>query len=339
MKTSTKLVLAFLALGSAGTSPLAVIKMLFILSKVPYWWLRTVVSFLLPGLFSKSIKNDTILITGGAGGIGSLMAQKFAKLGAKKIVLLDLNPDMLKTAQANVERAFVDPARQEVHSVVGDLSKAATAKPAMQDIISKVGDISILINNAGVVTGKKFNECPDHLMELSMRVNAEAHFWTTQAVLPKMIEKNEGHIVSIASSAGICGVPGLADYCASKHAAVGFDESIRLELRSQGKTGVKTTCVQPFFIKTGMFEGAQSRWPRVLPLLDPDYAAEKIVRAIQCDQPVLMMPMILHLMPTLRALLPVQVFDQMADWMGVLDAMHDFKGGMTGTRAHTAVKN
>ena len=77
------------------------------------------------------------------------MAQKFAKLGAKKIVLLDLNPDMLKTAQANVERAFVDPARQEVHSVVGDLSKAATAKPAMQDIISKVGDISILINNAG----------------------------------------------------------------------------------------------------------------------------------------------------------------------------------------------
>ena len=191
----------------------------------------------------------------------------------------------------------------------------------------------------GVVTGKKFNECPDHLMELSMRVNAEAHFWTTQAVLPKMIEKNEGHIVSIASSAGICGVPGLADYCASKHAAVGFDESIRLELRSQGKTGVKTTCVQPFFIKTGMFEGAQSRWPRVLPLLDPDYAAGKIVRAIQCDQPVLMMPMILHLMPTLRALLPVQVFDQMADWMGVLDAMHDFKGGMTGTRAHTAVKN
>ena len=88
-----------------------------------------------------------------------------------------------------------------------------------------------------------------------------------------------------------------------------------------------------------MFEGAQSRWPRVLPLLDLDYAAENIVRAIQWDQPVLMMPMILHLMSTLRALLPVQVFDQMADWMGVLDAMHNFKGGMTGTCSRTAVKN
>ena len=88
------------------------------------------------------------------------MAQKFARLGANKIVLLDLNSDLLKTAQAAVERALAEPSRQEVHTIVADLSKAATAKPAMQEIINKVGDITILINNAGVVTGKKFNECP-----------------------------------------------------------------------------------------------------------------------------------------------------------------------------------
>ena len=68
MKTSTKLMLAFLTLGSLGTSPLAVIKLFVILSKIPYWWARTILSFFLPGLFSKSLKNDTILITGGAGG-------------------------------------------------------------------------------------------------------------------------------------------------------------------------------------------------------------------------------------------------------------------------------
>lgn len=69
-------------------------------------------------------------------------------------------------------------------------------------------------------------------------------FWGTQAVLPTMYEANHGHIVTIASSAGLCGVPGLADYCASKHAAVGFDESIRMEARKLGKFGVKTTVVR-----------------------------------------------------------------------------------------------
>lgn len=338
MKIATKVALVVGGLLSAGTSPIAVLRLLWILSKVPYWWLRSVLTFFVPRLVAKSIRNDTVVITGGAGGIGSLMAVKFAKLGARKIVLLDLNAEMLKTAQAKVEKARAEPSRQEVLSICADLSKSETAKPAMQDIIAKVGDVTILINNAGVVTGKKFTNCPDHLMKLSMRVNAEAHFWTTQAVLPKMIEKNSGHIVTIASSAGICGVPGLADYCASKHAAVGFDESIRLELRSLGKMGVKTTCVQPFFIKTGMFEGAQSKWPRILPLLEPDYAASKIVRAVLCNQPVLIMPMIVHLTPLMRAILPTQIFDQVCHWFGILDAMHDFKGGMTGTRTHTAVK-
>lgn len=74
-----------------------------------------------------------------------------------------------------------------------------------------------------------------------------------------MIERNHGHLVNIASSAGITGVAGLADYCASKFAAVGFDESLRSELHSQGKTGVHTTVVCPYFINTGMFDGAKTR--------------------------------------------------------------------------------
>jgi all-trans-retinol dehydrogenase (NAD+) len=99
-----------------------------------------------------------------------------------------------------------------------------------------------------------------------------------------------------------------------------------MELRSLGKHGVKTTCVCPFFIKTGMFDGAQSRWPKVLPLLEPEYAAEKIVRACLCDQDVLIMPLGVHLTPIGRALLPTAVFDELVEWMGVLDTMKDFKG-------------
>ena len=74
-----------------------------------------------------------------------------------------------------------------------------------------------------------------------------------------MLERNHGHIVSIASSAGLVGVNGLCDYCASKFGAVGFDESLRMELVNLKKDGIHTTVVCPFFINTGMFDGVQTR--------------------------------------------------------------------------------
>ncbi len=83
--------------------------------------------------------------------------------------------------------------------------------------------------------------------------------------MPSMIEKNHGHLVTIASMAGKFGTAGLCDYCASKFAVVGFNESMRNELTRLGKTGVHTTVVCPFYINTGMFDGAQSS---MIPILD-----------------------------------------------------------------------
>lgn len=83
---------------------------------------------------------------------------------------------------------------------------------------------------------------------------------TTKAFLPAMLEMDHGHIVSIASMAGHVGIPKLVDYCASKFAAVGFDEALRFELEDMGAMGVYTTCICPFFIQaTGMFEDVNSR--------------------------------------------------------------------------------
>ncbi|RUS71580.1 hypothetical protein EGW08_020658 [Elysia chlorotica] len=127
----------------------------------------------------------------------------------------------------------------------------------------EVGDVDILVNNAGIVTGTKFLDSPDSMNIKTMDINCNAHFWTVKAFLPAMLKKNRGHVVSLASAAGLFGVSGLSDYCASKFAAVGFDESLRAEIAKMGKTGVKTTVVCPFYINTGMFEGAQSR---ILPI-------------------------------------------------------------------------
>lgn len=84
-----------------------------------------------------------------------------------------------------------------------------------------------------------------------------------KAFLPDMIARNHGHIVNIASSAGLIGVTGLVDYCSSKFAAVGFHESLRAELEQLGKDGINTTVVCPYFINTGMFEGAKTRYVNV----------------------------------------------------------------------------
>ena len=82
---------------------------------------------------------------------------------------------------------------------------------------------------------------------------------TVKAFLPAMVARNHGHVVTVASSAGLLGVTGLADYCSSKFGAVGFEESLRLELQELGADGVHSTVVCPYLISTGMFEGCQVR--------------------------------------------------------------------------------
>lgn len=92
-----------------------------------------------------------------------------------------------------------------------------------------------------------------------MKVNTISHLYTIREFLPGMIANKRGHIVTIASMAGLAGVPGLSDYCASKYGAVAIDESVRLELQQKGLDRfIKTTCICPYLINTGMFEGANS---------------------------------------------------------------------------------
>lgn len=79
-----------------------------------------------------------------------------------------------------------------------------------------------------------------------------------------MLSKNHGHVVTIASSAGLTGVSGMCDYCTSKFGAVGFDESLRMELYQLKKTGVHTTVVCPYFINTGMFDGVKTRYDQII---------------------------------------------------------------------------
>ena len=146
------------------------------------------------------------------------------------------------------------------------MTKQEEIVQAAQLARSQFGTVTLLINNAGIVHGKKILDITERDLKKTFDVNSISHVLLIKEFLPDMMKLNKGHIVSISSLAGLVGVPGLGDYCGSKFAAFGIDESLRLELKNL-KSNVVTTCVCPFFINTGMFEGVKTNFP-LLPMLE-----------------------------------------------------------------------
>ncbi|XP_067836198.1 epidermal retinol dehydrogenase 2 isoform X1 [Heptranchias perlo] len=285
-----------------------------------YYTLEALVKLVVP-VRKKDVSGEIVLVSGAGSGIGRLVALEFARLHAT-LVLWDINAEgNEKTARLARERGAA-----RVYVYLCDCSKKASVYEVAEQVKREVGDVSILINNAGIVTGKKFIDSPDALLEKTMEVNSIAHFWTYKAFLPAMIASNHGHLVSIASSAGLFAVNGLADYCSSKFAAIGFAESVALELLASGKNGIKTTIVCPYFINTGMFDGCKTKWPHLLPILDPNYAAKKITDAILREQVLLVMPRSLNFMLAVKNIFPVKTAILLGEYIGVFDSMEHFKG-------------
>jgi all-trans-retinol dehydrogenase (NAD+) len=260
----------------------------------------------------------TVLVTGAASGIGRLLADRVAAEGAR-VVLWDV--DVVALDRARAELAAAGHAVAAYACNVRD--RAAVAAVAARTLVEQ-GAVDVLVNNAGVVSGKTLLDASDDDILRTFDVNTLALFWTTRAFLPAMIERGRGHVVTIASAAGIVGTSRLVDYCASKHAAVGFDESLRLELRRLGSP-VKTTVVCPFYISTGMFAGVRTRFPLLLPILTPEYAVDRIVEAIRRDRPRLVMPRFVYA-TWLARLLPVGAFDAIMELLGVNRSMDEFVG-------------
>ncbi|MDJ1370514.1 SDR family oxidoreductase [Gulosibacter molinativorax] len=260
------------------------------------------------------LRGQTVLITGGGSGIGRLMALEAAKRGAR-VVIWDLSEEAGAAVRDEVRGRG---ARAESFAV--DVSdREAVARVALE-----TGDVDVLINNAGVVTGKRLLDASDADIERTYRVNLLALYWVTRAFLGGMIARKRGTVVTISSAAGLVGVAKQTDYSASKFAVFGFTESLRQELRKE-RTRVRTLTVCPYYIDTGMFEGVHTRFPRLLPILDPDDTAERIIRAIERGQSQLVLPAFVRVVPIVR-MLPTPVFDRMMDFFGINNTMDAFTG-------------
>ncbi|KAK9528918.1 hypothetical protein VZT92_013047 [Zoarces viviparus] len=187
-------------------------------------------------------------------------------------------------------------------------------------------DVTMLVNNAGVVAGERMLDCPDELIERTMKVNCHALFWTVKAFLPQMKAENHGHIVTIASVLGLFSTACVEYYCASKFAAVGFHESLAHELLAEEVEGVKTTLVCPYIVDTGMFAGCKIREEveLFLPPLEPQYCVEQAMNAIVIDQPLVCIARLTYLPFLCRALLPWESNVIMYRFMGSDKCLYPF---------------
>jgi len=259
-----------------------------------------------------------VLVTGAASGIGRRMALRIAREGAH-LVLWDVN-----ARGAEEVRDEIVAAGGRASAYACNLADRREIAAVAARTLRECGRVDILVNNAGVVSGKTLLDASEDDVLRTFDVNALALFWTTRAFLPAMMARDSGHVVTIASAAGIVGTSRLVDYCASKHAAVGFDEALRLELKRQGSR-VQTTVVCPFYVSTGMFAGVKTRFRFLLPILDPDYVTERIVDAIRRDRRRLVLPRFVYATWLVRVL-PVPVFDALMELFGVNKSMDDFTG-------------
>jgi len=266
-----------------------------------------------------TLHNKHVLVTGGARGIGRLLALGCARVGAE-VTVWDLDAE----GAERVALEALEAGASAAHAFACDVSDREQVYARADEVRSAAGDVDVLVNNAGIVSGKPLLDLPDEQIERTFAVNTLALYWTTKAFLPAMNDRGSGHLVTVASAAGLIGTARETDYAASKFAAVGFNESLRQELR-RGSPGVKTTVICPFYVDTGMFKGVKTRFPLLLPVLKEQAVADRVLKAVRRNEPLVQMPMMVSTLPMMR-MLPVWAFDQVADFFGLNNAMDAFTG-------------
>ncbi len=265
-----------------------------------------------------SLAGKTVLITGAASGLGRMLADEVAVRGARPL-LVDLNEEALARARQEIQANGRDCAVFKC-----DLSSREQIEKLAAAVTASAGHVDVLINNAGIVSGKTLLEAGAEDIEKTFAVNTLALFHMTRAFLPGMVEHGGGHIVTIASAGGIAGTARLVDYCASKFAAIGFDESLRLELKRLQQP-VRTTVVCPYYVDTGMFEGVKTRFPLLLPILKPAKVVARVIKAIERNRARVIMPWFVYTVYPMR-LLPISWQDAVLGFLGVNRSMDEFKG-------------
>ncbi|HTF35271.1 MAG TPA: SDR family NAD(P)-dependent oxidoreductase [Myxococcota bacterium] len=267
-----------------------------------------------------SLRGKTVLVTGGALGVGREFVRLAAGEGAKTIVIWDVRSvEMAEVANAHRAR---DTA---VHTAVVDLSDRKAIEAAAERVLAEVGPPHVLVNNAGVVNSAPFWEQDPDRIDFVVRVNTLAPMHVARAFLPAMLGLPEAHLLNMVSAGAYLALPGAIVYTASKWGAMGWSEGLVQELKQNGIRHLHVTSVFPGLITSGMFEGATL--PGLLPGRTPEQVARAAWEGMKAGRSNVHVPRRLAALPMLRGVVPNAAFYGMLRTIGVLNAMAGFKGG------------
>ncbi|KAI0082386.1 retinal short-chain dehydrogenase/reductase [Panus rudis PR-1116 ss-1] len=249
-----------------------------------------------------------VVVTGGSSGIGELIANTLAVRNVT-VAVLDIHPIVTENYNITYYKC--------------DVSKWEEVDAVSKRIVEELGHPTVLINNAGVVQGKRILDLTPEDIQQTFAVNTLAHFWTLKAFLPEMIKNNFGHIINIASVAGLVGMAKMTDYCASKAAIVSLHESLRYELDHQYRApSVRTTLVLPGHVHTRLFSTVKLPQSKLykffVPSLPPVVVAKAVIAAMdEQHSRTIYLPFYAHFIPFLQ-LMPSFIRD-FAQWLSGAD--------------------
>ncbi len=215
------------------------------------------------------LTDKIIVVTGGASGIGREMCRRFAREGAAKVVVADLNGE----------------GAQAVADEIGSVGHAVDVRNE-QDIVNLIdetekqfGPIDLFCSNAGIAIGKDIFE-PDDVWQTIWEVNTMSHVWAAKHLVPRMIARGGGYLLNTASAAGLLSQIGSATYAVTKHAAVALAEWLSI---TYGDQGIKVSVLCPQAVRTAMTaDGAGVAG--VDGMIEPEQAVNAVVETIRAER-------------------------------------------------------
>jgi NADP-dependent 3-hydroxy acid dehydrogenase YdfG len=208
-------------------------------------------------------------VTGSARGIGKATAQAFVRQGMK-VAIGDLD--------AELARATAEELGPNAAGFALDVTRRDSFEAYVNVAEERFGPLDVLVNNAGIMPVGRFLDEDDATAIRTIDINLHGVIYGMKIALPRMMARNRGHVVNIASQAGKYGAPGGATYSATKHAVVGLTEAVRGELHIEG-SDVRLSYVLPYVVNTEL--GAGTQRARGFRNLEPAEVAVAIVEALR----------------------------------------------------------
>ncbi len=237
----------------------------------------------------------TVIVTGGASGIGAALSRALAKGGAR-VVLADRQADLAAEVAADLVRSGGDAVSAEL-----DVRDSAAIEALVRDTVSRTGRIDCFFNNAGIGVGGEMDNFERRDWDDVIDVNLRGVAYGVQAVYPIMVAQRSGHIVNTASMAGLVASAGEGSYAATKHAVVGLSKALRIEGRRHG-VRVSVLCPGPIATPiltggrfgrlnvTGLTEADMLKMWAITRPMDPDRFARAALEAIADNQAIIVLP-------------------------------------------------